>query len=97
MTPLLFHASIIMGTSHSESCNMMTQMIRHWRIENKMWLAASFIQGKENTATDKESRVINLDMEWKLDPTALFHAFSLMQVHPDTDLFTSRTNKQLDR
>ena len=66
-----------MGTSHSESCNIMTQTIWHWCTENKVWLSASFIPAKENTATDKESRVINLDMEWKLDPTALSHAFSL--------------------
>ena len=52
-----------MGTSHSESCNMMTQTIWHWYTENDVWLSAAFIPGKENTAADKESRAINLDME----------------------------------
>ena len=55
------------------------------------------IPGKENRAADKESRAINLDMEWKLDPTALSHALSRLQAHPDIDLFASRTNKQFDR
>ena len=86
-----------MGTSHSESCNMMTQTIWHWCIENDVWLSAAFIPGKENTAADKQSRAINLDMEWKLDPTALSHALSRLQAHPDIDLFASRTNKQFDR
>ena len=57
----------------------------------------AFIPGKENTAADKESRAINLDTEWKLDPTALSHALSRLQAHPDIDLFASRTNKQFDR
>ena len=80
-----------MGTSHSESCNIMTQTIWRWCIENKVWVSASFIPGKENTAADKESKVITLDMVWKLDPTALSHAFSLLQVHPDIDLFATAT------
>ena len=86
-----------MGTSHSESCSMMTQTLWHWWTENDVWLSATFIPGKQNTAADKESRAINLDMEWKLDPTALSHALSHLQAHPDIDLFASRTNKQFDR
>ena len=57
----------------------------------------AFIPGKENTAADKESRAINLDTEWKLDPTALSYALSRLQAHPDIELFASRTNKQFDR
>ena len=86
-----------MGTSHSEWCNMMTQTIWHWCTENDVWLSAAFIPGKENTAADKESRAINLDKEWKLDPTALSHALSRLQAHPDIDLFASKTNKRFDR
>ena len=67
-----------MGTSHSESCNMMTQTrIWRWCIENDVWLSATFIPGKEKTAADKESRAINLDTEWKLDYSTLSSFISL--------------------
>ena len=84
-----------MGTSHSDSCNMMTQTIWKWCIDNHVWLSAAYIPGKENTAADEESRKINLDAEWKLNTDQLNKALAQLKMLPIIDLFASRLNNQM--
>ena len=84
-----------MGTSHSDSCNMMTQTIWKWCIDNHVWLSAAYIPGKENTAADEESRKINIDAEWKLNTDQLNKALAQLKMRPNTDLFASRLNNQM--
>lgn len=86
-----------MGTSHSDTCDSITNTMWLWCITHDIWLSAAHIAGKDNTAADSESRKINLDTEWKLDETVLTQALSSLQVKPTIDLFASRLNKQMDR
>ena len=85
-----------MGTSHSDACNLMTSMIWQWCINHKVWLSAAHIPGKENTAADEESRKINWDAEWKVEPETLQAAFKELNIHPSIDLFASRLNNQME-
>ena len=86
-----------MGTSHSPSCNAMTQIIWQWCLDHDVWLISEFIPGAENTAADEESRRTNTDAEWMLDTGALHEAFSCLNMRPVIYLFASRLNKQMTR
>ena len=84
-----------MGTSHSQSCNDITLVIWQWCVAHEVWLTAAHIPGKDNVAADKESRKLSLDAEWKIDSSVHSKAFSQLDIEPTTDLFASRSNKQL--
>ena len=86
-----------MGTSHSPSCNSLAKDLWEWCIAQKVWISAAHIPGVDNTAADLESRSINLDMEWKLNPERLKFALDLLGIAPTIDLFASRLNKQMNR
>ena len=86
-----------MGTSHSPSCNSVTQSLWEWGIDHNVWISAAHIPGKENTVADAESRRINLDAEWKIDTELLQSAFTQLGVVPTIDLFASRLNAQITR
>ena len=59
-----------------------------------MWLSSAHIPGKENTATDGESRKVNIDAECKPDSVLLEEASAKLQASPSMDLFASRVNAQ---
>ena len=86
-----------MGTSHSDSCNELTFALWSWCMENNIWVSAAHIPGKDNVIADHESRHINMDAEWKLNSTLLSEAFQSLNIFPDTDLFASRLNSQLEK
>ena len=86
-----------MGTSHSYSCNAITKQIWDWCIMHNIWLSAAHIPGVDNTDADGESRKINMDAEWQINPGVLKDVFDSFQFCPSIDLFASRINKQLER
>lgn len=86
-----------MGTSHSQACNTVTKTIWLFAKERGLWLSAAFIPGKQNVEADEESRKLNLDLEWKIDPELLKEALFLLKFQPEIDLFASRLNKQLEK
>ena len=45
----------------------------------------------------EESRRMNLDAEWQINPELLTHAFKILDFEPDTGLFTGRINCQCSR
>lgn len=86
-----------MGTSHSDGCNEMGLCMWSWCIDNKIYISAAHIPGKENVVADRESRDINMDAEWQLNRNLLFQALYELGVQPEIDLFASRVNHQFDR
>lgn len=86
-----------MGTCHSDPCNSIACKIWILCEENGIWLTAAHIPGKENVIADYESRKINLDTEWMLNPQYLSHALEGIPFIPLIDLFASRINKQFDQ
>lgn len=85
----------MMGTSHSMANNDITFAIWEFCIQNKIWLSAAFIPGKENVIADFESRHINLDAEWQLQHRFFNWIKNKLNFTPTIDLFASRLNFQL--
>lgn len=83
-----------MGTSHSDKCNSIAHDIWKFCIHNNTWLSASYIPGIENVIADKESRCIETNTEWMINPSLLKKAFDKLNVYPNIDMFASRINKQ---
>ena len=83
-----------MGTSHSVDCNLLTFNLWIWCKERNIWVSAAHIPGKDNKAADAQSRKINLDAEWKLNPNFLSEALEVLNIEPNVDLFASRINFQ---
>lgn len=86
-----------MGSIRSENLNLLTKDIWEWCISKKIWISAGRIAGSDNTEADFESRNINLDMEWRLDPKKLKNALRKLNESPDIDLFASRLNCQFKK
>ena len=83
-----------MGTSHSVDCNWLTFQLWSWCKDRNIWVSAAHIPGKDNKAADAQSRKINLDAEWKLNPNFLAEALEVLHFEPNVDLFASRINFQ---
>ena len=64
--------------------------------ENKLWISAAHIPGKDNIVADQQSRILQDATEWKLHPE-LFQKIVDKFGKPDTYLFASRINRQLKR
>ena len=62
-----------------------------WAKENIIWLSAAHISGKLNAVADIESRNVNIDGEWILNPY-IFQQLSVKLIEPDIDLFASILN-----
>ena len=62
-----------------------------------IWMSAEHIAGKCNVAADRQSREINTNTEWMLNPILLNKALGKLQAHPDVGMFASRLNKQFPR
>ena len=56
-----------MGTSHSDSCNSVANVICEWCIDRKIWLSAAHIPGIQNLIADFESCKNQRASEWRLD------------------------------
>ena len=87
-----------MGTCHSYPCNSIIAC-KIWTPceENRIWLTAAHIPGKEYVTADYESRYSNLDTEWMLNPKYLSQVLEGIPFTPVIDLFASRINKQFDQ
>ena len=88
--------SAIWGGMKSQSCNNSARRIWDFCTKNEMWLLAAHIPRTANVEADKQSRVLEDAIEWKLNP-ALFQKIVEKFGKPDIDLFATRINKQLDR
>ena len=86
-----------MGTNHSVQCNKVAFDIWCWCMARNIWISAEHIAGKSNVATGRQSREINTNTEWMLNPTLLNKALDKLQARPDVDMFASRLNKQFPR
>ena len=86
-----------MGTNHSVQCNKVALDIWCWCMARNIWISAEHIPGKSNVAADRQSREINTNTEWMLNPTFLNKALDKLQARPDVDMFASRLNKQFPR
>ncbi|GFO14953.1 reverse transcriptase and recombinase [Plakobranchus ocellatus] len=86
-----------MGSSRSEKLNFLTKRLWEWCTERKIWVSAGRIVGRDNVEADLESRRLNLDMEWRLDPNLLQSALRLLDTDPSVDLIASRLNHQFYR
>ena len=87
-----------MGTCHSYPCNSIIGC-KIWTPceENRIWLTAAHIPGKENVTADYESRYSNLDTEWMLNPKYQSQVLEGIAFTPVIHLFASRINKQFDQ
>ena len=86
-----------MGTSHSVELNHLTFLIWTWCRSRDVWISASHIPGVSNVVADRESRKINLDAEWMLNPDLFNEACVYLDFYPIIDLFASRVNHQCER
>jgi len=62
-----------------------------WCEVRKIWLFASYIPSKANVIADRESRRLNWDIEWQLNP-ANFDKIVAKYGSPNMDLFATRHN-----
>lgn len=85
-----------MGSSKSDKLNKLTKEIWEWCMERDIWISVARIAGVDNWEADYESRHVNLDTEWKLNPQILCAALKILNYTPDIDLFASRLNHQFE-
>ena len=80
----------------SETGNNIARRIWNFCTENKLWVSAAHIPGKNNIEADQQSRILQDATEWKLHPE-LSQKIVDKFGKPDIDLFASRINRQLKR
>ena len=85
-----------MGTSHSDSSNILVKQLWEWCIDRRIWVSAAHIPGRDNIIADFESRRNEKASEWMLDSESLAQALKTLEYKPNIDLFASRINKQCD-
>ncbi|KAJ8910797.1 hypothetical protein NQ315_004522 [Exocentrus adspersus] len=61
-----------------------------------LWLYASYIPSKDNWEADQESRILPMDTEWSLAPSA-FQTIIQNSGVPTMDLFASKDNKKFPK
>ena len=79
------------GGMKSETRNNITCKLQNFCIENKLWVSAAHIAGKNNEA-DQQHRILQNATERKLHPE-LFHKIVDKFGKPDIDLFASSINR----
>ena len=84
-----------MGGSKSMNCNRISSLIWAWAVTHKLWLSACHLPGSSNREADAQSRMIDVQNEWKLSPT-IFNKLCKRWGKPEIDLFASRITHQLD-
>ena len=53
-------------------------------------MSSAYVPGIENVEADEESRRMNLDVEWQINPELLKQSFQIPDFEPDIDLLASR-------
>ena len=78
-----------MGGLVSNPCNHLTNEIWAYCTDQKIWLSAVHILGKDNNTADYMSRLLNENTEWRLAPFVFHKIVNLFKVTPKIDLFAS--------
>ena len=86
-----------MGGLVSNSCNHLTREIWTYCTDQKIWLSAFHIPGKDNNTADYMSRLLNENTEWRLAPLVFHKIVTLFKVTPEIDLFASALNHQVPK
>lgn len=85
-----------MGSVQFPKLNFLTREIWQWCEKRNLIIFASYINTKENTEADQESRKLNLETEWELNDRAFRKIISEFE-SPVVDLFASRNNNKCTR
>lgn len=86
-----------MGSQKFQSLHTIAKQLWSWCIPKGIWVSGSYIQGCRNKEADEESRKLNIDGEWMLNPLLLKDALQALNFYPKIDLFASRINKQFQQ
>ena len=81
----------------SDSCNHLAKEIWTCCTDQKIWLSAVHIPGKDNNTADYVSRLLNENTEWRLAPFVFHKIVNLFKVTPEIDLFASALNHQVPK
>ena len=79
------------GGVQSAQCNEVAHKIWGWAEENKCWVTASYLPGKDNVDADYASRHFQDNLEWEISPK-VFDRVTKMFGEPEIDLFACRSN-----
>ena len=71
----------------SSSCNHLAKEIWIYCTDQKIWLSAVHIPGKDNNTADYMSRLLNENTEWRLAPFVFHKIVNLFKVTLEIDLF----------
>ena len=81
---------------NSQACSNIPCRILDFCTKNQLWFSSAHIPGTVNIEADKQSRVPEDAIEWKLNPALLLKIVEKLG-KPDIDFFATRINKQLHR
>ena len=84
-----------MGGLVSNSCNHLTKEIWTYCTDQKIWLSAVHIPGKDNNTADYMSRLLNENTERA--PFVFHKIVNVFKVTPEIDLFASALNHQVPK
>lgn len=79
------------GSTHLPKLHIIAKQLWQWCEARHLWIFASYISSGKNTEADRESRINNVDIEWKLSEKAYQQIVKKLN-HPDINLFASRIN-----
>ena len=77
-----------MGGIEFPHLNSLSRVIWDWCQKKNIWIFAPYIASKDNIEADKQSRIKNLDTEWKLASFAYNKIVKVFSI-PEIDLFAS--------
>lgn len=83
------------GGCRSMECNKVAKDIWLWALHKNNWITIAHLPGKANISADYQSRNVNPDCEWKLNPDIFSQVKIKLSFSPNIDLFASRLNYQL--
>ena len=83
------------GGCRSLSCHNIARDIWLWALQRNIWITVAHLPGKTNTSADFQSRNVNPDCEWKLNPDIFAQVVQKLSFSPEIDLFASRLNYQI--
>ena len=81
----------------SNSCNHLAKEIWTYCTDQKIWLSAVHVPGKDNNTADYMSRLVKENSEWRLAPFVFHKIVNLFKVTPEIDLFASALNHQVPK
>ena len=85
------------GSSKSEICDQICQLIWEWCRINEIWITCTYIPGSINTEADTESRRDYRDSNWMLNRKIFQNVCKRLNYEPTIDCFANRLNSQLPK